>query len=116
MSSQHFAASSRHEALAWWKFVAREPRRRFGGTGDIASTAAPTRETPYDYGVSLALASRRRSLLRMALRSRRTIHRFESEASYLKRLELLDPGELKRIRPHRFPAGRNSHRGDGDIG
>ena len=81
----------------WWKIVAREPRRRLGGTGDPLDAITNLRETPYTYGIPWSWRQEGQPYTRGVPISDTDPPMFESEATYLARLGLLEPGERERI-------------------
>jgi hypothetical protein len=99
----------------WWKIVAREPRRRLGGTGDSLDSCTNLRETPYDYGVPWHWRREDDPFKHGTPLSADDPPRYESEASYLLRLDLLEPGELKRIPRIEFQPEVIRVVDDGDI-
>ena len=100
----------------WWKRESPEPRRRLGGVG-CSMFGAPGGYTRgnFAYGIpvswpwdGLADMFRQMDLEKGGDGSRWQRYdpadppRYEAEATYLKRLELLLPGELKRLGPEDF--------------
>jgi hypothetical protein len=84
---------------AWWRCAAPEPRLRLGGVGE----PAPTRE------MWCGIASYWWRLVRGDPRYRRELSfdtadppLFESQAAYLRRHDLLRPGEARRLKPSDF--------------
>ena len=94
----------------WWKFTAPQPRRRLGGTGTTKKDALGYESYIDDYGLPPADGW----LLAGDLRwhpykecghpavDPRDQPTFESQASYLKRLSLFEPGEENRLKPADF--------------
>ena len=92
-----FGAHPGSRPRLWWWYLRPEPRQRLGGIGTRAPRAAPTCATRMTTA-SLRLGGAKgdhmtRGVPHLCGRSTD----FESEASYLKRLGLLLPGERKRI-------------------
>jgi len=95
----HFAR--RHPGqrpLLWWMMDGPEPRRRLGGTGDALFTCSACAEE-YRYGIPTYWRTHDQDYLgRGAPIDDRDPPVFESSATYLRRLQLLQPGEAKRLR------------------
>ena len=90
-------ASSRHEALALVEDRRARTETRLGGTGDPLDAITNLRETPYTYGIPWSWRQEGQPYTRGVPISDTDPPMFESEATYLARLGLLDPGERKRI-------------------
>jgi hypothetical protein len=78
---------------AWWRFSAPEPRQRLGGTGDPLDACTNLREQPYCWGVPWHWRQEGDHFKRGVPLSAADPPLFESEASYLRRLKLLLPGD-----------------------
>jgi len=84
----------------FWLFSAPEPRRRLGGIGTPLSEAYPEEAATTIYGVPRRWCGREDILGQQIDPS--DPPKYESQASYLKRLDLLLPGELERLTPEDF--------------
>ncbi len=89
----------------WWRFDAREPRRRLGGTGTpaherLAYVRRLARGVPVDWIMPADVETYAAigQPLDVPAVDPADPPTFESEATYLRRLGLLLPGEAKRIR------------------
>jgi hypothetical protein len=76
--------------LLWWRYSAPEPRQRLGGTGTPSSPE-------FIYGVPRYWRFAGDHLSGGVVLSESDPPTYEAEASYLRRLGLLLPGELRRI-------------------
>jgi hypothetical protein len=86
----------------WWKIGECEPRTRLGGIGDPLDTCSAVYEKPYDHGVPWSWRREGDPFTHGTPISDIDPPRFESEAAYLLRLGLLEPGERERIAPEDF--------------
>jgi hypothetical protein len=94
----------------WWKFTAPQPRRRLGGTGATKRDAVECEPFIDDYGLPPAdgwlLAGDLRWLPYKECGHPAVDPRdpptFESQAAYLTRLKLFEPGEENRLKPADF--------------
>ena len=86
---------------AWWRFDAKEMRQRLGGKGDAILEALPSQEV---YHVGIPIRWRQPGYVGPAGTpvDPKDPPIFESEAEYLRRLDLLLPGELERLTPDDF--------------
>jgi hypothetical protein len=71
----------------WWDFTAPEPRRRLGGTGDLIQATYPAIKLHHEFGIPASWGPINND----------DPPAFESEATFLQRLDLLLPGELERL-------------------
>jgi hypothetical protein len=102
---EHFAVRSPgRRPWAWWKFSAPEPRRRLGGRGTpLCEFTAYAPELHFGIPAFWRRANDFCDLLKLDERRWPAIDPddppiYESEATYLKRLRLLLPGEARRLR------------------
>jgi hypothetical protein len=92
----------------WWKFAAPEPRRRVGGVGVTDREACGQGVYIADYGLpdSEGWMMEKRFLPQsesgLPVFDPDDPPQFESQAAYLKRLALFEPGEEKRPKPDAF--------------
>jgi hypothetical protein len=94
----------------WWNFSAPEPRRRVGGTGVTTREAIGGEVHISSYGLPDSEGWMMPKDKRWLPQSESGLPAFdtadppsyESQASYLKRLALLEPGEEKRLKPDAF--------------
>lgn len=76
---------------AWWQFDAREPRRRLGGIGETYAEGLDHGVPVWWMSPSLARGTR------FVAVDPQNPPQFESQASYLERLNLFQPGERERL-------------------
>jgi hypothetical protein len=76
----------------WWRFNSPEPRRRLGGTGKLLQETCPAIQLRHEFGLPADWGAL----------SETDPPAFEAEATYLRRLDLLLPGELERLGPKAF--------------
>lgn len=105
---------------AWWRYAAPEPRQRLGGVGDAACMHLANAPR-LDYGLPSAwiTAATRRTwsdIPRAAAIDPADPPRFEAEATYLRRLGLLLPGEAARLRAEDYGPTIITVRGGDDEG
>ncbi len=92
----------------WWQFSAPEPRRRVGGVGVTNREACGGSVYVSDYGLPdpegwmMKKPFLPQSESGLPVFDRNDPPRFESQASYLKRLAIFEPGEEKRLKPGAF--------------
>ena len=80
---------------AWWKYDSREPRQRLGGTGQPAHDVSAYAEE-YEFGLPTIWVQQAGFLAGVAV-DPSDPPTFESEAAYLRRLDLLQAGESERL-------------------
>lgn len=101
---QFIKANPGRRPFAWWKFDSPGPRLRVGGRGDLIPARAknlrfglPLRFDFWDARFANAAKIAVPSAVQKELYDEKDPPRYESQATYLKRLKLLLPGEGKRI-------------------
>ncbi len=87
---------------AWWQFEAKEMRQRLSGTGDAIFEALLPGHEVYYLGIPIRWLQPGYAGPAGAPIDPEDPPIFESEGAYLKRLDLLLPGERKRLAPDDF--------------
>jgi hypothetical protein len=106
---EHIATSPGTRPERWWSYSAPEPRRRLGGIGTpcherLAHVLRLQLGVPVDWIMADDVSTYELigSPLEVPALDPAKPPMYESEAAYLQRLELLQPGERKRLTPKDF--------------
>jgi hypothetical protein len=86
----------------WWKYSAPSPRARLGGIGDPLFACGGAYVEQYEFGVPTDWRVRDDHFERGVPLSTDDPPLFESSATYLRRLKVLQPGEARRLRRRDF--------------